>query len=34
VFFGAVTDQQVEEVNKYFTPPAAEEGFTIVLHDQ
>ena len=34
VFFGIVTDQQVDEVNNYFVPPAAEEGFTIVVHDQ
>ncbi len=34
VFFGVVTDQQVDEVNKFFAPPAAEEGFTIVVHDK
>jgi predicted kinase len=33
VFFGVVTDQQVDEVNKFFAPPAAEEGFTTVLHE-
>jgi predicted kinase len=32
VFFGVVTDQQIDEVNKFFAPPAAEEGFTVVLH--
>jgi predicted kinase len=34
MFFGVVTDQQVDEVNKFFAPPAAEEGFTVVIHDQ
>jgi predicted kinase len=34
VFFGVVTDQQVDEVNKFFAPPAAEEGFTIVVYDK
>jgi predicted kinase len=34
VFFGVVTDQQVDEVNKFFAPPDAEEGFTIVIHDK
>jgi hypothetical protein len=33
VFFGVVTDAQVEEVNKYFTPPAVEEGFHVVSHE-
>ena len=33
VFFGVVTDQQVDDVNRFFAPPAAEEGFTIVIHD-
>jgi predicted kinase len=33
VFFGVVTDQQVDEVNKFFAPPAAEEGFTTVIHE-
>jgi predicted kinase len=33
VLFGVVTDQQVDEVNRFFTPPVAEEGFTIVIHD-
>ena len=32
--FGVVTDQQVDEVNKFFTPPAAEEGFTTVVHQE
>jgi predicted kinase len=32
LFFGHVTDQQVDEVNKYFTPPAAEELFIVVVH--
>jgi predicted kinase len=34
VFFGVVTDRQVDEVNRFFAPPAAEEGFTIVVHDK
>jgi predicted kinase len=33
LFFGVVTDQQVDEVNKFFAPPTAEEGFTVVVHD-
>jgi predicted kinase len=34
VFFGHVTDQQVEEVNRFFTPPGAEEHFIVVIHDR
>jgi predicted kinase len=33
VFFGIVTDQQIDQVNKFFAPPAVEEGFTIIVHD-
>ena len=33
VFFGVVTDQQVDEVNQFFEAPTAEEGFAIVIHD-
>jgi predicted kinase len=33
LFFGHVTDQQVHEANKYFTPPGGEEGFVVVVHD-
>jgi len=33
VFFGEITEQQVDEVNQYFTPPGAEEGFIVVVHD-
>ena len=33
VFFGVVTDRQVDEVNRFFAPPTTEEGFTIVVHD-
>lgn len=33
VFFGVVTDQQVDEVNRFFAPPAAEEGFVTVIHE-
>ena len=32
VFFGVVTDALVREVNTYFSPPAAEEGFHVVTH--
>jgi hypothetical protein len=34
LFFGVVTAQQVDEVNRFFVPPAAEEGLTIVIHDR
>ena len=34
VFFGFVTDQQLDEVNKFFEPPTAEEGFVTVIHDK
>ena len=30
IFFGVVTDQQLVEVNRYFTPPAIEEGFNVL----
>jgi predicted kinase len=33
VFFGEVTEPQVNEVNRYFTPPGAEEGFIVVVHE-
>jgi predicted kinase len=33
LFFGHVTDQQVDEANRYFTPPGAEEGFVVIVHD-
>jgi hypothetical protein len=33
VFFGEVTEQQVNEVNRYFTPPGSEEGFIVVVHE-
>jgi len=33
LFFGHVTDQQVDEVNRYFTPPGAEEGFIVIVHE-
>jgi predicted kinase len=33
VYFGVVTDQQVDEANRFFAPPAAEEGFAMVVHD-
>jgi predicted kinase len=34
LFFGHVTDQQVDEVNKYFTPAGVEEDFIVVVHDR
>jgi predicted kinase len=33
VFFGVVTEPQLDEVNKFFVPPGAHEGFTVVVHD-
>lgn len=33
VFFGEVTESQVDEVNRYFQPPQLCEGFTIVIRD-
>jgi hypothetical protein len=33
VFFGVVSEAQIDEVNKYFVPPGAEEGFNVVEHD-
>jgi predicted kinase len=33
VFFGVVTEAQVDEVNRFFAPPGGEEGFTVVVHD-
>jgi predicted kinase len=33
LFFGHVTDQQVDQVNRYFSPPGAEEGFLVVVHE-
>ena len=34
IFFGVVTDHQVDEVNKFFTPPIAAEGFRLIIHDR
>ncbi len=34
LFFGVVTDQQVDEVNRFFVPPGPEEGLTIDIHDK
>jgi predicted kinase len=34
VFFGVVTDRQVDEVNQFFEPPTADEGFRIVIHEE
>jgi predicted kinase len=33
-FFGIVTDEQVDAVNRFFVPPAPDEGFTVVVYDQ
>jgi predicted kinase len=33
MFFGVVTEAQVDEVNRFFVPAGAEEGFTVVVHD-
>jgi predicted kinase len=33
LFFGVVTEQQVDEVNRFFEPPEPDEGFTVVFHD-
>jgi hypothetical protein len=32
VFFGTVTDAQVDQVNKFFTPPGRAEGFEVIIH--
>jgi predicted kinase len=32
VFFGIIADAQVDEVNRFFTPPEIGEGFTVVLY--
>jgi predicted kinase len=34
LFFGVVTEAQVDEVNVHFRPPDASEGFTVVVHDE
>lgn len=33
VFFGIVTEAQLDEVNKFFMPPGADEGFNVVVYD-
>ena len=33
VFFGIVTEAQLDEVNKFFVPPRPHEGFTVVVYD-
>lgn len=33
IFFGIVTDQQLDEVNRFFEPPEDNEGFTILIHE-
>ena len=32
IFFGIVTDQMLEEVNRFFEPPEGDEGFTVLVH--
>jgi predicted kinase len=32
IYWGDVSDELFDEVNKYFQPPTHEEGFTIVEH--
>ena len=34
LFFGHVTDQQVDAVNRYFSPPGVDEGFIVVVHPE
>lgn len=34
VFFGVVTEAQIDEVNRFFASPSIEEGFTVVIHDE
>ena len=33
LFFGIVTEAQVEEVNRYFSPPGDDERFNVVTYD-
>jgi predicted kinase len=32
IYFGHVTDEQFDEVTRYFQPPAQHEGFALLLH--
>jgi predicted kinase len=32
LFYGHVTDQQLDEAKRYFTPPDAEEDFIVIVH--
>jgi predicted kinase len=32
IYFGHVTDEQFDEVTRYFQPPAQQEGFSLLLH--
>jgi predicted kinase len=32
LFYGHVTDEQVDEANRFFTPPDAGEGFIVIVH--
>jgi predicted kinase len=33
LFFGVVSEEQVDEVNQYFAPPAEAEGLTMVVYN-
>ena len=33
VFFGVVGEDQLDEVNRYFSPPMGAEGFTIAVYN-
>jgi predicted kinase len=33
VFFGVVSEEQIDDVNRYFVPPAHGEGFTIAVYN-
>jgi predicted kinase len=34
LFYGHVTDQQVDEANEFFVTPGPEEGFNVTVHDR
>jgi hypothetical protein len=34
MFFGLVTEEQIDEVNRFFAPPGGEERFTLVVYDE
>ena len=33
IYFGTVTEQQLDEVNRFFEPPDRDEGFTMLIHE-